>query len=155
MAGDRILTPFSTMSCLNNIGAIDLESVWWSRRMHTHLLWEFQNYNLLLNNHRQDNVSSHQKKIPHVQGQRISHSKAVGGAKSHLKSNPTHTRDPRRAQTKPCVHQETPQRLSQTCLWGFECLLRRYRSAVACRRGRGSGCSRAGCGIRTLGGGRH
>ena len=81
------------MSCLNNIGAIDLESVWWSRRMRTHLLQEFQNYNLLLNNHRQDNVSSHQKKIPHVQGQRRSHSKMVGEAKSHLKIKPhTHQR---------------------------------------------------------------
>ena len=46
------------------------------------------------------------------------------------------------AQTKLCVHQdpETPQRQSQTCL----SLLWRYRSAVACYRGRGSGCSRPG-----------
>ena len=34
----------------------------------------------------------------------------------------------------------TPQRLSQTCLCMFECLLWRYGSAVACCRGRGSGC---------------
>ena len=37
----------------------------------------------------------------------------------------------------------------------FGCLLRRYGSAVACRRGRGSGCSTSGCGISPLGGGRH
>ena len=35
-----------------------------------------------------------------------------------------------------------PTRLSQTCLWVFECLLQRYRSAVACHRDWGSGCSR-------------
>ena len=47
---------------------------------------------------------------------------------------------------KPCAHQdpETPQRLSQTCLWVLGCLLQRYRSAVACGRGRGSGCRRPG-----------
>ena len=78
----------------------------------------------------------------------------VGGAKLHLESNPIPARDAQRAQTKSCAHQETPQRLSQTCLWVFECLLWRYRSAVACCRGRGSGFSRAGCGISPLGGGR-
>ena len=98
MAGDRISTAFSTMSCLNNIGAIDLGSLWWSTRICAHLLLqELQNYNLLLDNHRQDNVSSHQKKIPHVQGQRRSPSKMVGGEKVHLKSNPIPTRDPQRA----------------------------------------------------------
>ena len=80
------------------------------------LLIELQNYNLLLNNHQQENVESHQKSIPHVQGQRKSHSKIVGGAKLHLESNPIPTRDAWRAQTKHCVHQENPQRLSQTCL---------------------------------------
>ena len=37
----------------------------------------------------------------------------------------------------------------------FECLLQSYGSAVACRRGRGSGCSRPGYGISSLGGGHH
>ena len=37
----------------------------------------------------------------------------------------------------------------------FEHLLWRYGSAVACHRGRGSGCSRPGCGISPLGGGHH
>ena len=70
----------------------------------------------------------------------------VGGAKSHLESNPIPTRDAQRAQTKPCVHQdpETPQRVSQTCLWVFECLLWRRGSAVTCCGDRGSGCTRSG-----------
>ena len=63
-----------------------------------------------------ENVGSHQKKIPHILGQRRSSSKIVGGEKSYLKSNPIATRDAQRAQTKPCAHQETLQRLSQTCL---------------------------------------
>ena len=78
------------------------------------------------------------KKIPYVQGQRM-----VGWAISCLESNPIPTRNARRAQTKPCVHQypETPQRLSQTCLWVFECFLWRNRSVVACCGDKGSGCS--------------
>ena len=43
------------------------------------------------------------KKIPHVQRQRKSPKKTVGGAKSHLESNPIPARDAWRAQTKPCV----------------------------------------------------
>ena len=48
----------------------------------------------------------------------------------------------------PIVHQdpETPWWLRQNC----ECLLWRYRSAVDCCRGRGSGCSRPGYGISPL-----
>ena len=52
------------------------------------------------------------KKMLHVQGQRRSPSKMVGQVKSYLESNPIPTTDARRAQTKPCVHQETPQRQS-------------------------------------------
>ena len=71
------------------------------------LLWELQNYNSLLNNRQLENVGSHQKRIPHVQGQRRSPSKIVGGVKCSEGSH------------KPCVHQdpETPQRLSQNCVW--------------------------------------
>ena len=90
----------------------------WRKCAHL-LLQEFQNYNSLLNNHPQENVGSHQKKITHVQEQRRSPSKMVGGMKLHLESNSIPTRDTQRAQTKPWVHQETPQRLSQTCLWVF------------------------------------
>ena len=83
----------------------------------THLLLqEIQNYNSLLNNRLQENVGPHQKKIPHFQGQRRSPSKMVGGVKLHLEPNPIPTRDAQRAQTKSCAQQETPQRLSQTCL---------------------------------------
>ena len=57
---------------------------------------------------------THFEEIPHVQGQRRSHSKTIGGAESHLESNPIPTRDTWRTQTKPCAQQETPQRLSQT-----------------------------------------
>ena len=55
---------------------------------------------------RQEKVGSHQKKIPHVQGQRRSPKKTGGGEKSHLDSNPITARDARRAQTKPCAHQD-------------------------------------------------
>ena len=67
----------------------------------------------------------------HIQEQRRSQSKTVGRVKLNLESNPIPVRDAQRTQTKPCVHQETPQRLSQTWLWVFKCLLWRYRSAVA------------------------
>ena len=128
-----------------------VRSRWWSRRMCAHLLMlELQNYNSLLNYHWQENVGSHQKKILHIQGQRRSPNKMVQGVKSHLESNPIPTRDTWRTQTKPYAQQEIPQRLSQTWLWVFECLLQRYGSAVACCRGRGSGCSRPGCGITLL-----
>ena len=83
-----------------------------------------------------DNARSHQKKIPHAQGQRRSPSKMVGGAKSHLVSNPIPTRDDRRAQTKPHVHQETPQ------FWvgaAFRCLI------VSCE-GVGQQCPATGAG---------
>ena len=79
---------------------------------------------------------SHHKKIYHIQEQRRSPKKMVGAAKSYLEWNPIPTRDTWRAQTKPCPHQENPQRLSQTYFWVFECLLWRCGSAVAwCRVG--------------------
>ena len=55
---------------------------WWSRRTCAHFL-----YNSLLNNHGQENVGSHQKKIPHIQGQRRSTTNMVGGMKSSIQSN--------------------------------------------------------------------
>ena len=56
------------------------------------------------------------EETPHVQGQRGSPSKMVGGVKLHFESKPIPARNARRAKTKPCLHQdpETPQRLSQT-----------------------------------------
>ena len=81
-------------------------------------LGEVQNYNLVLNNHQQENVGSHQKKISHVQGQRKRPNKIVGGVKFRLESNPIPASDTWRAQRKPCTQQssETPQRLSQNCV---------------------------------------
>ena len=83
------------------------------------LLWENQNYKSLLNNHRQDNFGSHLKEIPHASGQRRSPWTMAGGAKSNLESNPIPARDTWIIQTNLCPHQdpETPQRLSQTCVW--------------------------------------
>ena len=109
-----------------------------------------QNYNSLLNNHWQENVGSHQKKIPHVQGQR--RSKMVGGV--NCVQNQTPFLPHLEGSNKPCVHQdlEAPQRWSQIV---FECLLQRRGAAVACCRGRGSGCSRPGRGISPLGGSHH
>ena len=106
------------MWCVYSVTKKNELSRWWSRRTCAHLLQELQNYSSLLNNHQQENAGSHQKKISHIRGQR-SHSKMVGGAKSHLESNPIPVRDAQRVQTKPCVHQdpETPQRPSQTCVW--------------------------------------
>ena len=128
---------------------------WQSRRTRTHLLLqELQNYDWLLINHQQENAGSQQKKLPHVQGQRRSPSKMVRAVKSHLESNTVPSRDAQRAQTN-LVRTRT-QRLHRD--WArtvFECLLWRYRSAVDCCRGRGSGCSRRGYGISPLGGGRH
>ena len=82
------------------------------------------------------------KNTPNIQEQRRSPSRTVGGAKSCLESNPIPIRDAQSAQTKPCTHQESPQRLSQICLWVSECLLQRYGSTVACHKGRGSGYRR-------------
>ena len=51
---------------------------WQSNRTWANLLLqEFQNYNLLLNSSRQENVRFHQKEITHIQGQRRSPGKTV------------------------------------------------------------------------------
>ena len=47
---------------------------------------------------------------------RRSLSKMVEGATSPLESSPIPARDDQRAQKNPCVHQDFPQRLNQTCL---------------------------------------
>ena len=87
-------------------------------------------------------------------GQRIIPNKMVGGAKSHLESNPIPIRDAQRAQTNlVCTKTQRPHRDWDRTV--FECLLWRYGLAVDCCKGRGSGCSRPGYGISPLGGGRH
>ena len=84
---------------------------------------------MLLNNHRQKNERSHPKKIPYIQGQRRSLNQMIEGVKLCLESNPMPVRDAQSVQTKPWVHQDkkTPQKLSQTCLGVFDCLLQRQR----------------------------
>ena len=47
----------------------------------------------LMNNHQQENVGSHQKKMPHIERQRRSPNKMVGVAKLRLESNPIPVRD--------------------------------------------------------------
>ena len=83
-----------------------------------HLLLEFQNYNSLLNNLDSRMLDpTKKKKIPHIQRQRRSSSKMVGGAKLHLESNPIPIRDAQRAQTHRAYQDpETPQRLTQNCV---------------------------------------
>ena len=146
---------FVVIHTVKDFGIVNKAEVrWQSRRTCAHLLWKLQNYNSLLNNCRLEKVGSHQKKIPHVQGQSRSPSKMVGGAKSSLDSNPLPARDTQRAQTKLVLTRtQGPHRdWARTVL---ECLLWRYGSAVACYRGRGSGYSRPGYGINPLGGGYH
>ena len=124
------------------------------RRMCAHLLlWEIQSYNSLLNNHQQENVGSHQKKKPHIQRQRRSPSKTLRGAKSHLESNHITARDTQRLKQTLCAL--GPRDPTETEPELFKCLLWRNGSAVACCKGRDSGCSRPGYGISPLGGGRH
>ena len=98
--------------------------------------------------------SSNCEETPHLREQRRSPSKTVGGAKSRSDSNPIPTRDAQRAQTN-LVHTRTqrPHRDWDRAVFG--CLLRTCGSAVACRRGRGSGCSGPGHGRSPLGGGLH
>ena len=84
------------------------------------------------------------KKIHHIQGQRRSHNKMVGGVKSCLESK---LRPPEmlRGFKQNLMWTRTwgtHKRLSQICLWVFECLLQWHGSTVACHGNRGSGCSR-------------
>ena len=113
-------------------------------------VWKFFS-NPCTDHDREENVRSHQRKMPHVQGQRRSLSKMAGG-KIMFRINPPTRQRCLEGSNKACVHQdpETPQGLGQDCV----CLLWRYWSAVPCHRGRGSG-SRPGYGISPLEGGHH
>ena len=94
---------------------------WQSRWTCAHLLLqELQNYNSLLNNHRQENIESHQKNIPHVQGQRRNPRKMVGGVKSRLQSNPYLPEMLRGLKQTLCAPgPRDPTRLSQNCVSVF------------------------------------
>ena len=119
--------------------------------MHSLLLRELQNYNSQLNDPQQENVGSHQKRYLHP---RAKEKPQKDGRRGEIafRIKPLTQERYSEGSNKLCTHQdpETPQRLSQTV---FECLLGRDRSAVACHRGWGSGCSRPGHNISPLGGG--
>jgi len=101
----------------------------------------------MLNNHWQENVGIHQKRIPHIQGQRSSHNKTAGEVQSHLKSNLVPTRDAWRTQTKPCVHQDLGEgAVNPTRKWArsaFECFRVScgIMGQMACHRDKSSGSS--------------
>ena len=99
-----------------------------------------QNCNSLLNNHQQENFGSHRKKkdtlCPRTKDGRM------GNIMFRIKPH-THQKcseGPNKTLCAP-VPRDPPQRLSQTCLWVFECFLWRNRSVVACCGDKGSGCS--------------
>ena len=118
-----------SLAAKNIISLISVLTIWWCPCAESSLVC----------NHRQENVGSHQKKIPHVQGQRRS---------------PITARAARKVQTNfVCTRSRRPHRDWARSV--FECLLQRSGSAVACRRGRSSGCSRPGCAMSPLGGGQH
>ena len=94
------------------------------------------------------------EEIPHIQGQRRNPSKMVGGAKFHLESKTTPTRNAQKAQTNlVCTRTRRYHRDQDRTV--SECLLWMYGSAQNCHRDKGSGCSRSGYGISPLGGGHH
>ena len=130
---------FVVIHTVKGFGIVNKAEVRWrSRSSCAHLLRKLQNYNSLLNNCWLEKVGSHQKKIPHIQGQSRSPSKTVGGAKSHLESNHIPNRDSWRAQTyfvltrTQRLHRDWERTVSG-------CLLRRYGSAVDCSRSRALG----------------
>ena len=57
-------------------------SRWQSRRTCAHLLWEYQKLQLAVEQPSTGGYSNPPEKIPHVQRQRSSHSKTVGGVQS-------------------------------------------------------------------------
>ena len=129
--------------------------------MHAHLLWELQNCNTLLKSHWQENVPSHQKKIPHVHWQRRSPSKTVKGAKTHLNQTP-YLPEMLRGLKQKRAHQDSWYPTRDWARAAFVFLSVSCRDTgelwVVCRGSRSSGCSRPGgmmCGIRPLGGDRH
>ena len=89
----------------------------WQSRICTHLLLlELQNYNSLLNSHQKENVGSHPKKTPHVQGQGRSTNKMGGRTKSHLESNPIPISDAQRAQKKLVRTRDATKTEPELCL---------------------------------------
>ena len=82
------------------------------------------------------------RQIPHIQGQRRSPSKVVGGAKSHLEQNPIPTRDAQEAQINlVCTRTQRCHREWDRPVWVPH---HEVQVPVDCRRGRASGCRRLG-----------
>ena len=92
---------------------------------------------------------------------RRSTKKMVGGTKSHLESNPILIRDPWRAQTKPCVHQDpgTPQKTEPDMPLSVSVSPEEAWVSSGLPQGTGAlavaDLGGAVCGINPLGGGHH
>ena len=144
----------------------------WATSLHFHFSCAYRTftkitniYHMLLNNHQQENVGTHQKEIPHIQEQRRNQNKSVGGGTIMFKINPNtlqrHLEGTNKNLCAPGPRERSSdphKRLSQTCLWVFEKLLRRHGSTAACGGDRDSGSSRPGrCGLwhKSSGGGPH
>ena len=122
-----------------------IKSRWCSRRTCAYLLlWEFQNYNSLLNNHWQENVGSHQNKIPHVQGQRRKpqQDSRRGKIAFRIKSH-SHQRCSEGSNKTSCTAGDPTETESNLPLSVLVSPVEAWISF----RGRGSGCNRPGCGI--------
>ena len=76
----RLLTPL--LMLIQDGGVEGRVLIFWEKSKNTTHCWTTV---------RQENVGPHQNQISHVQGQRRSPSKMVGGEKSCLESNPIHT----------------------------------------------------------------
>ena len=101
------------------------------------LLWELRNYNSL-SNRQQENVGSHQKETPHVQGQRRNPRKMVVGGEISFRITPYTRQRCLEGSNKLCgTGTQRPHRDWTRTV--FVCLLWRYGSAGTCRRGGGSG----------------
>ena len=118
-----------------------------NRSTFTHLLLrKFQNCNSLLNNYQQENVGPTQKRYPT--------SKGKGEApvrwqevQYHVQNQTPYPPEQLRVLKLNLVCTRTQglhKRPSQSCLYGFECLLQRHGSAKAFRGDRVSSCCRPG-----------
>ena len=125
-----------------------MHSRWRSRRMCTYLLLrELQNYNSLLNNHKQENVALYQKRYPCPKAKENPQQDGRRGEitfriKLHARQRRLEGSD------KILCAPGDPTETEPDLPLSVECLLKRYRPAVACHRR--SGCSRPGYGISPL-----
>ena len=95
---------------------------WRRKRLCAHfLLWELQNYSLLLNSHRLENAGSHKKKKKDTPCPRAKENpqQICRRGEISFRLKPLIHQRCSEGSNKPCVHQdpEMPQRLSQNCVW--------------------------------------